>query len=131
MRMAIVTHKNMISLGILAKELFIKNVLVINKDETYDTLQTIQEDTFDKIKALPIEGGFTEEIKEGAIKAFDSMNPGEKFLCINAWVTNYQSDEAKYYWEVQRLCNEGYTLAEATVLGNEWLESYRKEKAKG
>ena len=41
------------------------------------------------------------------------MKVGEKFLCINDWVVNYESKKAKYFWKVQELCNKGYSLKEA------------------
>lgn len=129
MRMEIVTDDNMISLGIAAKLSFIEGVLVSDEnDGTYDTLQTVKEDTLDKIKSLPVEHGFTQQVKDGMIKAFEKMEIGRKFLCLNKWVTNYQSDEAKLYWKVQKLCNEGHTLAEASVLGNNWLERTVNER---
>lgn len=128
MRMEVVTHDKMISLGFLAKNLFVKHVLVVDEDgQSFDTLQTVQADTLEKIKAMPTEGGFTQEIKDGAICAFSSMNVGDKFLCLDAWVTNYQSEEAKFYWEVQRLCNEGHALQDASKLANQWIKEQRKE----
>lgn len=129
MRVEVVTHDRMISLGILAKDLFAKNVLVMDEDGTsFDVLQTVQVDTLDKIKSIPLQGGFDQRIKDGAIEAFKRMNVGDKFLCLDAWVTDYKSDEAKFYWHVQKLCNDGYDLQEAVKLGNEWLAEYRLNK---
>lgn len=131
MRMEVVTHKKMISLGMFAKDLFAEHVLIMDEDgKSFDTLQTVQVDTLDKIKAMPIGGGFTQSIKDGTIDAFSSMNVGDKFLCINAWVVDYKSDEAKFYWEAQRLCNEGKTLSEAKDLANVWLQELRDSRAK-
>ena len=123
MRIEIVTDGNMIGLGIGAKNIFIERVLTVDEiDGSYNTLQTVKEDTLEKIKSLPLGAGFTQEIKDGAIRAFEKMEIGRKFLCLNKWVVNYQSDEAKFYWEVQRLCNEGHSLAESTALANDWLK---------
>lgn len=129
MRLEIVTDDKMIGLGIGAKNNFINRVLVADQDDgTYDTLQTVKEDTLEKIKNLPLEAGFTQEIKDGTVRAFEKMEIGRKFLCLNKWVVNYESDEAKLYWEVQRLCNEGYTLRDATSLANDWLKDIVKNR---
>lgn len=123
MRIEIVTDSSMIGLGIGAKNIFIEKVLTVDElDGSYDTLQTVKNDTLEKITNLPLGAGFTQEIKDGMIRAFKKMEIGRKFLCLNKWVVNYQSDEAKFYWEVQRLCNEGHSLAEATALANDWLK---------
>ena len=125
MRIEVVTRNRMISLGILAKNLFIEGVLDLDEDgKSFDALQTVKNDTLERIKRLPLEGGFTQRIKDGAILAFGDMKAGEKFLCINAWVINYESDEAKLYWKVQELVNQGYTLQEAIALGNEQLKGH-------
>lgn len=128
MRMEVVTHDRMISLGFLAKDLFAKHALVIDEDgESFDALQTVQEDTLEKIKSLPLENGVTKDVKDGAIDAFSRMKVGDKFLCLSAWVRNYQSEKAKFYWEVQRLCNEGYALQEASKLANAWIKEQRQQ----
>lgn len=117
--MEIITDDNMIGLNIGAKIIFIANILEINKaNGCYNTLQVVKEDTLDKIKNMPIGIGFTQEIKDGTIRAFEKMGIGRKFLCLDKWIENYESDEAKLYWEVQRLCNNGYTLDEAMVVAN-------------
>lgn len=126
MRMEVVTHDRMISLGFLAKNLFVKHVLVPDEDgKSFDTLQTVCEDTLEKIKSMPLEGGFTQKIKDGAIDAFSRMKVGDKFLCLDAWVTDYKSEEAKLYWKVQELCNEGILLQDALKLANEWIKEQR------
>lgn len=130
MRMEVVTHDRMISLGILAKDLFAKQVLVIDKDEkSFDVLQEVKPDTLEKIKSMPLEGGFTQRIKDGAIDAFSRMNIGDKFLCLDAWITSYESDEAKFYWEVQKLCNDGHSLQEASELAKEWIKEQQGAKS--
>jgi len=130
MRLEIITDDNMISLGVLAKDIFVDGVLVVYDDKQFDTLQTVEKDTLEKIKALPVSGGFTQEIKNGTIKAFEKMEIGRKYLCVSAWITSYESDEAKLYWKAQELVNQNKTLQEATNEANEWLVEYRAEKAK-
>lgn len=129
MRMEVVTHDRMVSLGFIAKDIFAKHVLTVDDDgKSFDTLQTIQEDTHSKIDSLPVQGGITESIKTGIIDAFSRMKVGDKFLCLNAWITNYESEEAKFYWEVQKLCNQGHNLKEGIALAKDWLNEYRKPK---
>lgn len=129
MRLTVVTNNKMISLGILAKDYFAKNVLVNDENGTsFDVLQTVQKNTLKKIQNLEPMYGIDQKIKEGIINAFSEIKVGDKFLCIDAWVIDYKSDEARFYWEVQRLCNKGETLKRAIELGNEWLKKYRKNK---
>lgn len=129
MRMEVVTHDRMVSLGFIAKDLFAKHVLTVDEDgKSFDTLQTVCEDTFEKIKSMPLEGGFTQKIKDGAIDAFSRMKVGDKFLCLDAWVVDYKSEEAQFYWKVQELCNQGHNLQEGITLANDWLDEYKKPK---
>lgn len=119
MHMAVVTHTRMITLGIFAKDLFAKNVLPIDEDgKGFDVIQVVQEDTLEKIKQMPLQGGFDERIKAGAIQAFEEMEVGDKFLCADAWIVDFQSKEAKYYWKVQQYVNEGYSLQESSDKAN-------------
>lgn len=113
MRLEVVTNNKMISLGIFAKDIFLTTVCEPDKDNLFDALQEIKPDTLEKVKNLPVKAGITKEIKDGIIKAFSDMKVGEKFLCINDWVVNYESKKAKYFWKVQELCNKGYSLKEA------------------
>lgn len=126
MRMEIITQFSIISLGIGAKNLFIKNVLTINEDGTFDTLQTIQTNTLDKIRNLPTAYGFTKEIKEGTIKAFEKLEIGTKYLCVNAWILDYESVEAQYYKKLTQLCNEENSFDEAKILADKWLLEQNK-----
>lgn len=125
MRMEIVTHDRMISLGVMAKDHFMTNILQPDENGQFDALQEVQADTLDKIKALPLQGGIDQRIKDGAIDAFSRMSVGDKFLCVGAWVGDYKSEEAKYYWKVQELCNQDNTLEEAQEKAKEWLKEYR------
>jgi hypothetical protein len=118
--MEVITNENIISLGFLAKDMFVKQVLVMDEDgSSYDVVQTIQEDTLEKIKALPEEGGFNQTVKDGTIRAFEKMKVGEKFLCVNDWLENYKCSRAKFYSKVQELVNQDIPLQEAAFQANE------------
>lgn len=119
MHMAVVTHKKMIALGVFAKDLFAEHVLSVDEDgKSFDVVQVVQEDTLEKIKQMPLRGGFDERIKNGTIEAFEEMEVGDKFLCADAWITDFKSKEAKYYWKVQQYINEGYSLQESSDKAN-------------
>lgn len=127
MRMEVVTNKNIISLGAFAKDLFAEHVLVIDENgKSFDVVQTVREDTVDRIKNMPLQSGFTQKIKDGTILAFEEMKVGEKFLCLDAWLFDYQCPEARFYWRVQHSINSGLTLQEATDEGNIWVKDYTK-----
>lgn len=124
MRMMVVTHTKMLSLGIFAKDIFTNTVLIVDEDgKSFDVLQTVQNNTLEKVKCLPIEGGITEEIKDGAIAAFEEMKPGDKFLCVDDWIVDFKSDRAKFYWKVQEIVNQEMGLQEAVKEANIWLKS--------
>lgn len=123
MRMMVVTNTRMLSLGIMAKDIFINTVLVADEDgKSFDTVQIVKEDTLDKVKNLPI-SGCLQEIKDGAIAAFEEMDIGTKFLCVDDWIIDFKSDRAKFYWKVQELINNGLELSDAVKESNAWLKS--------
>jgi hypothetical protein len=125
--MEVVTNENIISLGAFAKDLFAEHVLVIDENgKSFDVVQTVKEDTVDRIKNIPLKGGFTQSIKDGTILAFEKMKIGEKFLCLDAWLFDYQCPEARFYWRVQKSINNGLTLQEATDEGNIWVKDYTR-----
>jgi hypothetical protein len=127
--MEVVTHDRMISLGIMAKDHFAEHVLKIDENgKTFDVLQVVTAEMLDKIQTIPIKGAFTQKIKDGAIDAFSRMTIGDKFLCLSAWVTDHKSDEAKFYWKTQKLCNEGYSLAEAQEVAKEEILQLKNNK---
>ncbi len=116
--MEIVTHSKMVSLGLLSRDLFIAHVLDADEDgKTYDALQVVKEDTHGRIKSMPPGDGYN-----SLVEAFDEMKVGDKFLCIDAWIFNHKSREAKFYRKVQELCNSGFTLEEAIKPANDWLK---------
>lgn len=129
MRMEVITNNNYVSFGMFAKDIFVKNVVSMNEDGiSFDVVQIIKEDTLEKIRNLPLECGITKEFRDGAISAFEKMRVGDKYLCVDAWITSADEDEAKFYWKVQELVNRGYKLQGAVLEGNEWLKKYREEK---
>lgn len=123
MRMMVVTHSNMLSLGIFAKDVFVDTVLTLDEDgKSFDTVQVVQPDTLERVRLLPVEGGITAEIKEGAIAAFKEMQVGEKFLCVDDWIVDFKSDRAKFYWKAQELLNQDKELKDAVKEANAWLK---------
>lgn len=126
MRMEIVTPHSIISLGIGAKNLFLTNILTKCEDGSFDTLQIVQNNTVDRIKNLPTAYGFTQKIKDGTINAFEKLEVGTKFLCLNTWIINYESIEAQYYKKLTQLCNEENSFDEAKILADKWLLEQNK-----
>ncbi len=71
MRLTVVTNNKMISLGVFAKDIFSDIVLTVDKtDNSFNVVQTVEDDTLEKVKKLPIDYGITQEIKDGIVSAF-------------------------------------------------------------
>ena len=77
MRLTVITDNKMISLGMFAKDIFSDIVLTVDKtDNSFNVVQTVKNDTLEKVKKLPIDYGITQDIKDGIISAFEEMSPG-------------------------------------------------------
>ncbi|MDD3465590.1 MAG: hypothetical protein PHE67_00455 [Campylobacterales bacterium] len=113
MRLTVTTPTKMISLGFLAKDMFLKTVLKPDENGQYDPVQSYDNEMFEKAATLPLEGGFTERIKNGLLEALGELKEGEKFLCSGHWIIDFKSKQAKYLWEVVRLLNDGVNLDKA------------------
>lgn len=120
MRLTVITNDKMIGLGIFAKDIFSDIVLTVDKtDNSFNVVQTVEHDTLEKIKKLPIDYGITQEIKDGIITAFKEMSPGTKFLCVNDWIVDCKSDRSKAYWEILKDVNDGMDYVAAVNKANE------------
>ena len=123
MRLTVVTNNKMISLGMFAKDIFSDIVLTVDKtDNSFNVVQTVENDTLEKIKTLPIDYGITQEIKDGIISAFEEMSPGAKFLCVSDWIIDFKSPKAKAYWQIQKDVNDGMDYVAAVTKANEFLK---------
>lgn len=121
MRLIVVTDNKMLSLGIFAKDIFADIVLKVDSDKSFDVVQTVENDTLEKIKKLPIDYGITQEVKNGIISAFEEMSIGTKFLCISDWIIDSKSEIAKAYWQIQKDVNDGMDYIAAVNKANEFL----------
>lgn len=119
MRLTVTTPTKMISLGFLAKDMFLRTVLMPDENGLYDPVQSYENEMLEKAATLPLEGGFNERIKNGLLEALAELKEGEKFLCSGHWVLDFKSKEAQYLWEVVRLLNEGTNLEEAQKIAIE------------
>ena len=130
MRMMIVTNDKVISLGVFAKDIFAETVLKIDEDKSFYVVQTVEADTVKKAKKLPIDYGITQEIKDGIVLAFEDMDIGAKFLCVDDWTTDFKSVKAKadYYWQIQKDVNGGMEYVAAVNKANETLVTQSKRK---
>lgn len=130
MRMEIITHDSIVSLGDLAKDIFAEEILSLNSNGLYfNIIQEVREDTKDRINQLSTNKIFNSDLKKSCIEAFSTMSVGEKFLCINAWLLNMESEEAYFYRYVQRLCNQGCELDEAMSIANDLIQKEFKKGA--
>lgn len=106
MRLTITTHTKMISLGIFAKDIFMNHVLWSDENDQFDTVQTFRPDMLVAAKTLPLNGGIDEKVKQGVIDALSELKDGDRFLVNGAWVVDFKSREAKFYWKVVEMLNE-------------------------
>ncbi len=130
MRLTVITDNKMISLGMFAKDIFSDIVLTVDKtDNSFNVVQTVEDDTLEKVKKLPVDYGITQEIKDGIVSAFEEMSPGTKFLCVSDWIIDFKSPKAKAYWQIQKDVNDGMDYLDAVNKANEFLGvNFLKEK---
>ncbi|MFA6144045.1 MAG: hypothetical protein WCW84_06705 [Sulfurimonas sp.] len=105
MRLTITTFTKMISLGIFAKDIFLKHVLLSDENDQFDSVQVFTPNMLSAAKSLPLDGGIDEKVKDGIIDALSELSEGDRFLVNGAWVIDFKSREAKFYWKVVEMLN--------------------------
>jgi len=119
MRIIVVIGGTVVSLGFFAKDTFLKNVCVADPKEndsdtdTFDAVQTVYENTLERAKSMPVQGGYNQRIYDSVVEAFEEAVVGDKFLCMEAFITDVMGKEVNIIREATKLVNEGLGLNEA------------------
>ncbi len=107
MRLSVFTNTKLFTLEGGAKDIFMNMVLTPDENNQVLPTQTIDAGMRMRAENLPLGNGIDEMIKNEIIEAFDDLKEGDRFLMNQATITNIESAEAKYYWRIVALMNDG------------------------
>ena len=107
MRLSVFTNTKLFTLEGSAKDIFMN--MVLTPDENNQVLPTQEIDDMMILRAnnLPLGNGIDEMIKNEIIEAFEDLKEGDRFLMNQAFISDIESAEAKYYWRIVALMNDG------------------------
>jgi len=133
MRLSVFTNTKLFTLEGSAKDIFMNMVLTPDKNNQVLPTQELNDMMVVRAKNLSLGNGIDELIKNEIIEAFEDLNEGDRFLMNQAFITNIESAEAKYYWRIVALMNDGSkrTASEAQGIARmgerEFDVRYKKE----
>jgi hypothetical protein len=107
MRLSVFTNTKLFTLEGNAKDIFMNMVLTPDDNNQVLPTQEIDDMMVVRAKNLPLGNGIDELIKNEIIEAFEELKEGDRFLMNQAYITNIESAEAKYYWRIVALMNDG------------------------
>ena len=107
MRLSVFTNTKLFSLEDSAKDIFMNMVLTPDDNHQVMPVQEFDEMIMVRAQNLPLGNGIDEIIKNEIIEAFEDLKEGDRFLMNQAFITNIASAEAKYYWRIVALLNDG------------------------
>ena len=107
MRLSVFTNTKLFTLEGNAKDVFMNMVLTPDDNNQVLPTQEIDDMMVVRAKNLPLGNGIDELIKNEIIEAFEELKEGDRFLMNQAFITNIESAEAKYYWRIVALMNDG------------------------
>jgi len=107
MRLSVFTNTKLFSLEDSAKDIFMNMVLTPDENNQVMPVQEYDDVMMVRASNLPLGNGIDEMIKQEIIEAFEDLNEGDRFLMNQAFITNIASAEAKYYWRIVALLNDG------------------------
>ena len=107
MRLSVFTNTKLFSLEDSAKDIFMNMVLTPDDNNQVMPVQEFDEMIMVRAQNLPLGNGIDEIIKNEIIEAFEDLKEGDRFLMNQAFITNIASAEAKYYWRIVALLNDG------------------------
>jgi len=107
MRLSVFTNTKLFTLEGNAKDVFMNMVLTPDDNNQVLPTQEIDDMMIVRAKNLPLGNGIDELIKNEIIEAFEELKEGDRFLMNQAFITNIESAEAKYYWRIVALMNDG------------------------
>ena len=133
MRLSVFTNTKLFTLEGSAKDIFMNMVLTPDENNQVLPTQEINDMMVVRAQNLPLGNGIDELIKNEIIEAFEDLNEGDRFLMNQAFITDIESAEAKYYWRIVALMNDGSkrTASEAQGIARmgerEFDVRYKKE----
>ena len=133
MRLSVFTNSKLFTLEGSAKDIFMNMVLTPDENNQVLPTQELNDMMIVRAKNLPLGNGIDELIKNEIIEAFEDLKEGDRFLMNQAFITNIESAEAKYYWRIVALMNDGSkrTASEAQGIARmgerEFDVRYKKE----
>ena len=107
MRLSVFTNTKLFMLEDSAKDIFMNMVLTPDENNQVMPVQTYSDIMMVRAKNLPLGKGIDELIKNEIAEAFSELKEGDRFLMNQAFITNIASAEAKYYWRIVALLNDG------------------------
>lgn len=110
MSLSVFTNSLIISLDNHAKDLFMNFVLTPDTNRQIAGVQTYEEAMMTKAIALPIQEGLDEVTKKMILGGLADLQVGDRFLCNPAVITDIQSPQAQYYFNIVRHLNEDQAL---------------------
>jgi len=133
MRLSVFTNSKLFTLEGSAKDIFMNMVLTPDENNQVLPTQELNDMMIVRAKNLPLGNGIDELIKNEIIEAFEDLKEGDRFLMNQAFITDIESAEAKYYWRIVALMNDGSkrTASEAQGIARmgerEFDVRYKKE----
>ena len=107
MRLSVFTNTKLFTLEDSAKDIFMNLVLTPDDNNQVMPVQEFDEMMMLRAKNLSLGNGIDELIKNEIIEAFEDLKEGDRFLMNQAFIANIESAEAKYYWRIVALMNDG------------------------
>ena len=107
MRLSVFTNTKLFTLEDSAKDIFMNMVLTPDENNQVLPTQELNDMMMVRAKNLPLGNGIDEMLKNEIIEAFEELKEGDRFLMNQAVITNIESAEAKYYWRIVALMNDG------------------------
>ena len=135
MRLSVFTNTKLFMLEKSAKDIFMNMVLTPDENNQVMPVQEYSDMLIVRAKNLPLGNGIDELIKNEIIEAFEELQEGDRFLMNQAFINDINSAEAKYYWRIVALLNDGSKRSATEAQGiarmgeREFDVRYKKEDA--
>jgi len=110
MTLSVFTNTQIISLEDGAADMFMNNILTPDEARQVQAVQTYDDTMMTRAISLPLTNGIDEVNKKMILAGLADLQPGERFLCNGANITDLESAEAKYYLRLVGNLNNGQNL---------------------
>ena len=110
MTLSVFTNTQIISLEDGAADMFMNYILTPDESRQVQAVQTYEEAMMTRAINLPLTNGIDEVNKKMILSGLADLEPGDRFLCNGAKITDLESPEAKYYLRLVGNLNNGQNL---------------------